>query len=122
MLVADVLALPPFYSHRAGRSRQPRLARRRAERRTARASPRSEPPRHVHERRHSQPREFMRSTTCGTHRESIGVAPSWLSPAMVAPMAARRCMLVRMNSETPINSEWLITELLDEKPNAKYTW
>ena len=41
---------------------------------------------------------------------------------MVAPMAARRCMLVRMNSETPINSEWLITELLDEKPNAKYCW
>jgi hypothetical protein len=35
---------------------------------------------------------------------------------------ARRCMLVRMNSEAPINSEWLITELLDEKPNAKYCW
>ena len=22
----------------------------------------------------------------------------------------------------PVNSEWLITELLDEKPNAKYSW
>jgi hypothetical protein len=31
-------------------------------------------------------------------------------------------MLVGMNSETPVNSEWLITELLDEKPNAKYSW
>jgi len=31
MPVADVLALPPFYSHRSRRSRQPRLTRRRAE-------------------------------------------------------------------------------------------
>ena len=29
--------------------------------------------------------------------------------------------LFRMNPP-PVNSEWLITELLDEKPNAKYSW
>jgi hypothetical protein len=45
MLVADVLALPPFNSHRSRRSCQPRLRRCRAECRTARVSHRSEPPR-----------------------------------------------------------------------------
>ena len=59
MLVADVLALPPFYSHRARRACQPRLARRRAECRTARASPRRFTPTwHVHERRHSGNRDL----------------------------------------------------------------
>jgi len=58
----------------AGRSRQPRLRRRRAECRAAGASSRVEPPRHVHQRRIPS-----HGNLCGPPRARLtGRASAWL--------------------------------------------